>query len=200
MLFIAMPLVFDAEWVPRKLFPMLWTLTVVAMGLLLLDRSFDRRQLWGIRAAGRRLPQIMAVWLALAPTVALLSWLVLPEDRFLGFVRHKPELWAVIMFAYPVFSVYPQTVVYRVFLMHRYEPLLGRGPMMLLASAAAFGFVHVIFRNGVAPIATFVVGLMFANTYRRTRSGLASAAEHALWGDLAFTLGLGLYFYMEAVR
>ena len=38
-------------------------------------------------------------------------------------------------------------------------------------------------------------GLLFAYRFTRTRSYLAVVLEHALYGDLIFTIGLGRFFF-----
>ena len=42
---------------------------------------------------------------------------------------------------------------------------------------------------------SFIGGLIFAYRYTRTRSFLAVWLEHALYGDLIFTVGLGRFFF-----
>jgi hypothetical protein len=42
-------------------------------------------------------------------------------------------------------------------------------------------------------------GWIFARRYQQTRSLLATSIEHALYGVLAFTVGLGDLFYHGAV-
>jgi membrane protease YdiL (CAAX protease family) len=99
------------------------------------------------------------------------------------------------MLAYPVLSVYPQGVLYRAFFFERYAPLFPGRWMMILASAAAFAFLHVIFRNPLAPAITFAGGLLFAARYAATGSLATSCLEHALYGCWLFTVGLGQFFY-----
>ena len=43
-------------------------------------------------------------------------------------------------------------------------------------------------------------GWLFADTYSRTRSLWLASAEHALYGCLVFTVGLGRYFYGGTVQ
>jgi len=90
--------------------------------------------------------------------------------------------------------------VYRAFFHHRYAPVL-RGPVArILVGGAAFGFMHVVFLNWLAPAMTLVGGLLFAWTYERSRSLFAATFEHALWGCYVFTIGIGWYFYGGGVR
>jgi membrane protease YdiL (CAAX protease family) len=99
------------------------------------------------------------------------------------------------MVLYPVLSVYPQGVLYRAFFLHRYAAVFPARWALLLASAVAFGFLHIIFRNSLAVGLTFLGGLLFATRYAETDSLLTSSVEHALYGCWLFTVGLGQYFY-----
>lgn len=98
------------------------------------------------------------------------------------------------MVLYPLLSVLPQEFLFRAFFFHRYQPLFGEGAGIVLASALAFGFVHIIFGNWLAVVLSFFGGLLFATTYRLNRSMPLVWLEHALFGNLIFTIGLGRYF------
>ncbi len=202
-LFFAIPgLLAWGEWSSRDgsapfrvpLFLLLYSAFVVCLVLLCRDASFDRRSLWNARAGWAELGRIMRTWVVLALAMAAVVWLIRPTALF-NFPKRDPLLWAAVMVGYPVLSVYPQNVAYRCFIFHRYEGLFGRGAGMVLASAAAFGFAHVILQNWVAPALTFVGGLLFARTYARSRSAFAASVEHALYGCAVFTIGLGMYLY-----
>ena len=62
---------------------------------------------------------------------------------------------------------------------------------MVLASAAAFSYGHIVFHNWVAVALTAAGGLIFGQTYRLTRSIPWTAIEHSLYGCALFTLGYG---------
>jgi uncharacterized protein len=85
-----------------------------------------------------------------------------------SFAPH-PVFWAVVMVAYPVASVYPQGVLYRAFFFERYAALFPGKWAMILASAAAFSFLHIIFRNWLAVWLTLAGGLLFAAALRGDR-------------------------------
>ena len=61
--------------------------------------------------------------------------------------------------------------------------------------AAFFAWAHIVFHNVWACAFTFVGGLFFLSTYRRTGSLLFAAVEHALYGDFLFSIGWGAFFY-----
>lgn len=193
------PLLCFLPWLHMRPIGLLLVVMVFAIVVLRRDRSFDRRLLWNAPAARK---QIGGILLVLAPAgaalTALTAWL-LPE-RFLAFPREAPLVWAIVMLLYPLLSVYPQELIWRAFFFHRYRPILGDGGTMLLGSALAFAWMHVIFQNWVAVVLTLPGGWLFAYRYRASRSLLAASIEHALWGQLIFTIGLGWYFYHGAAR
>lgn len=177
---------------------MLWLACAFCLTLLLLDPSFDRRQLWNAAPLRRQLPQILALF---AAGVAMLTALVhayAPHLLF-GLARRDPRLLGLVLISYPVVSVLPQTLVYRVFLFHRYRPLLRmahnrRSLVLIVMSAAAFSFSHIVFHNWIAPALTLPGGILFATRFHNTRSACVSGLEHTLYGCFLFTVGLGRFF------
>lgn len=175
--------------------PVILTLVVAAglcLAALLTDRAFERSDLWRASALRQALPGILGRWLAGAAILLVLVWWLAPEALF-NFPRRAPQRWMLVMLLYPLLSAWPQEVIFRAFFLHRYKHLLG--PALLLVSALAFAWAHVLFRNWLAVALTLPAGLLFASTYRKHRSLACSTLEHALWGDLVFTVGLGRSFY-----
>lgn len=150
-------------------------------------------------ASGAEVRRIVLRWIG---SGLLLACLVFRWDRpdWLFLPRERPGLWLITMVLYPVLSVYPQELLYRRFFFQRYQELLGGGQMMVLVSAAVFGGMHGIFRNETAVGLALIGGYFFAETYRRTGSLRLVCLEHALYGDLIFTIGLGRFLYHGAVK
>jgi membrane protease YdiL (CAAX protease family) len=146
--------------------------------------------------ASRRISRLILRFSFCGAMLTLATWLIVPH-LFLSLPRDHPFLWLVIMVLYPVLSVWPQEVIYRRFLFHRYAPVFGQNGVVV-ASALAFGFAHVIFLNPVAVLLTTAGGAMFARNYARERSLYLACVEHALYGCLVFTIGLGQFFYTGA--
>lgn len=159
--------------------------------------GFDRAGLTRPAALRAALPSILLLWAAVAVagvvTVAVLD----PGDLF-DMPREQPLLWLAIVVFYPLLSVYPQELIFRAFLLHRYAPVFGDGRAAAGASAVAFGFAHIIFGTLASVLLTLAGGWLFARRYQRTRSLLTASVEHALYGVLAFTIGLGALFYHGA--
>lgn len=159
--------------------------------------TFERRDLWRAGALRSALPSILALSVAVAVlmVVAVAIW---NPDQLFVLPRKSPLTWILVATMYPLLSVYPQELLYRAFLMHRYAPAFGNGVAAAAASAAAFGYAHIIFGTVMSVVLTMVAGWMFARRYQRTRSLLAASVEHAIFGVLAFTIGLGDLFYHGA--
>jgi membrane protease YdiL (CAAX protease family) len=99
------------------------------------------------------------------------------------------------MVIYPLLSVYPQELIYRAFLFHRYTRQLKNEKNIIHLSAIAFSFGHIIYFHPLSIILTLFGGYLFAWTYSRTHSLLAVSFEHALYGCLLYAIGLGRFFY-----
>jgi membrane protease YdiL (CAAX protease family) len=177
--------------------PLLWLATLYCLWILRADPQFDGACLSSGTAPRKAGRGILVLFCAVALMVTILVY-TLARPLLFGLPRARPWLWAVIMFAYPLLSVYPQGIVYRVFLFHRYGRRLRRDWLVVAVSAAAFSLAHVLLHNPLAIASTFAGGLLFAWRYGKTGSLLASAFEHALYGCWMFTVGLGAYFYHAA--
>lgn len=127
-------------------------------------------------------------------TIVGLIWLVQPES-FFAFPKESPFLWMVVMVLYPFLSVLPQEFIYRTYFFHLYDELMPMKHFTVIASAAAFSFLHIIYDNWWAVGLSFIAGLFFAITYDRTKSLFWVTVEHAIYGCIVFTLGFGNYFY-----
>jgi hypothetical protein len=194
LLFIALPIAYRFSPVRIPALPLLWLVAAYAIWQLLRNPDFARGHLWNAAPLASHLPAILLTF----AVAAFLLWLGV--HRFAphlewSFVRTHPGFWAVVIVAYPVLSVYPQGLLYRAFFFEQYAALFPGRWTMIVASAGAFAFLHIIFRNALAVWLTFAGGLLFAARYAETGSLATSCFEHALYGCWIFTLGLGQYFY-----
>ena len=194
LLFVGVPLGYRFSPRPIPALPLLWVAALYCWWQLRRDPTFPRGLLWNPEPAVRQLASIVVCFVVVAAIVWIAVRMIAPELLF-SFVRTRPVFWALVMVLYPVLSVYPQGIIYRSFLMHRYAPIFPSGVAMILVSAAAFAFMHIIFRNPVAVALTFAGGILFAWRYSVTGSLFTSSLEHALYGCWLFTVGLGQYFY-----
>ncbi len=194
LLYVAFPLAYRLSPVRIPALPVLWAVTGYAIWQLLRAPGFDRARLWDASALAPHLAVIVGLFVLSAFVLWLGVHRFAPQTEW-NFARQQPAFWAVVMVAYPVLSVYPQGLLYRAFFFERYAPLFPGKWAMIIASALAFAFLHIIFRNSLAVSLTFLGGLLFATRYAQTGSLFTSSFEHALYGCWLFTVGLGPYFY-----
>jgi membrane protease YdiL (CAAX protease family) len=197
LLFFVAPALFTVIRHRIPAIPALWVLAAYCLYVLWHDPLFDRRFLWNASALYSSVGGVLSLFVP-ACTLGIFLVRYFAPDLFLNFPRSKPLVWGAVMLLYPVLSVYPQGIVYRAFIFQRYQHLFPAGWEILVASAAAFAFVHIVFRNLLAVGLTFVAGLLFSARYMQTDSLLVSSLEHALYGCAIFTIGLGQSFYYRA--
>ena len=204
LLYLGLPaiLAFLPQWIERRwgvrlnawVVPTLLAAAAVALAYLrragLLARG-EATRLCGVPR--REWARMLARFAASAALLSALLALYRP-DWLLSFPRSSPRFWLFVCVAYPLVSVLPQGILYRALWEKRYADGLSRTASLVLG-AAFFAWAHIVFRNVWACAFTFVGGLFFLSSYRRTGSLLFSGIEHALYGDFLFTIGWGAFFY-----
>ena len=129
----------------------------------------------------------------------LLLYPLISVEPMARFPIERPKLWLIVLVVYPLLSVVPQGIIFRRWFVDRYHPLLGSGMLLVLTGAACFGWSHLLFGNVVAPLITALGGVFFMRTYLRGGSGWLADLQHAILGDVAFTIGYGQWLYAGAV-
>ena len=184
LLFFGLPLVCALLFPPFMIIPLLLVVAVVCLVVLVRDGDFPRRRLWNAAAIRKGAARVLLIFVLGGAGMTAAVLLFEPPGSFLRFVRRAPRIWAVVMVLYPLLSVYPQELIFRAFLFHRYRALFPRAWQMV-----------AVFWNWVAVLLCLLGGVLFAWTYQRTKSLLMVGIEHALYGCLIFTVGLGSYFF-----
>lgn len=171
-------------------------LALLAISLLFLiflfrDPSFDRSVFFRLdrtylkRSIGRIVSiSVLLIWF---------TWWVFPD---LFFIYPIQNFWGYVLtiILYPVASVIPQEIIYRVYFFHRYRNLVPEKYLLMLSNAIIFGLTHFIYGNWIAPIATFLISWIFIFNYLKTKSLINVSLEHYIYGLLMFTVGFGYYF------
>lgn len=199
--FVVLPIAVG-RWInPVWWVPALWVIAAAAWCVLWCDAGVRPHGFWARIdwARARAHAKQMGGRFVCAAGVIIGGILWFEPDRFLRFPVEQPLFWLAVMLLYPVLSVYPQELLYRRYFFHRFAGILPQATARVLASALTFGWMHLIFRNEIAVIFTMLGGWLFADTYRRSGSLRLACAEHALYGNLVFTIGLGEFFYSGAV-
>jgi membrane protease YdiL (CAAX protease family) len=129
-------------------------------------------------------------FIGVALLTTLYMWLVDKNNMF-EVVIHKPKLWVILLFVYSLLSVFPQEIIYRTFFFRRYQDLFNNEKLFIFINAIVFALGHIFFKNALVIILTFLGGILFALTFKRTKSTLLVSIEHAIYGCWLFTVGMG---------
>lgn len=193
LLFIGTPLLVIGE--PRSVkVAVILGFSVFALFMLRYAGIRDANKEWNWKAVRPALPYIMPRVVVFCSFLTMLLLLLQP-GRLFSFPLQRPGFWAIVMLWYPVLSVLPQELIYRSLFFHRYGKLFKTERLRQFASAAVFGWAHIIFPNVVAVTLCTIGGYVFAHSYRKYNSLAVAWLEHSIYGCFLFTVGLGWYFY-----
>lgn len=173
-----------------KIIPLLF-IAIVFLILLLRDPYFDRKIL--TRLDKYQLRKSVARVIVITILVVWFTFWIFP-DLFFQYPMQDFTGYLITFFLYPIASVIPQELIYRVYFFHRYEELVPEKYLLWLSNAIIFGLTHFIYNNHVAPIATFLVSWIFIYNYYKSRSLINVSLEHYFYGLVMFTVGLGYFF------
>lgn len=201
LLFAGLPVVFISFDVSRLvLFSSLWGCCLGALVYLRRAQGLSWHAIWsGHGWTARQKRQALYRFLALLPVLLGLTLWIAP-DRFLDFPLGRPRLWLLVMCLYPLLSALPQAVLYRAFFFARYEKAFSSAWIFWITNGLCFALAHGFYHNLVAPSLTFFGGILFSYSFAQHRSLKWMTLEHAAYGCLLFTLGLGTYFFRSALN
>lgn len=159
--------------------------------LLLNDPSFDNRVLTTFRKK-----YVMKSAVRMLVVSILLLWFTfwIFPNLFFSYPLEHFNSYLITFFLYPIASVIPQELIYRVYYFHRYETLIPEKYLLMFSNAFIFGLTHFIYGNWVAPIATFLAAWLFIWNYYHTKNIWNVSIEHYFYGILMFTVGFGYFF------
>lgn len=192
LVFLLLPLLYYFNLIAIHKFIPLLTVFLIFLILLLRDKAFNRK-LFGFNGF-KFWRFILTRFFIFVLASSLLVLFISPDNLFI-LPRKQLHLWLMIMVFYPLWSVYPQELIYRSWYFHRYRSLFKKEWLFILINALLFSFSHIIFRNWLAIVLSFLGGLMFAYTYRKSNSLMVVFIEHLIYGNFIFTIGIGQYFY-----
>jgi membrane protease YdiL (CAAX protease family) len=195
LMFVCPPLLIVFGFLPKEsIMLILWAVTLYAYlhlhskGGKVFAFDFKRKDLYTV------LKRYIIITILM--TLFILAY---EPENFLALAKARPLFWILVMLLYPLVSAFVQEVLFRNYFFYRYESLFkGHLLLFVFVNALLFSYVHIIFENWIALIFTFLGGLLFAQTYLKTRSTLLAAIEHSLYGNTLYTLGLGHYFFHSA--
>lgn len=199
-LFLAVPLILYFHATRWNVHVGLWLVTLYALVLWRRTDDFTWHKLWhGNRWPVEQRKIALLRFCGATALVILLTRFIAPERMF-GFPLQRPWFWLLVMVLYPILSVIPQEFLFRSFFFQRYRVLFSTPLALITSSALCFGFVHIVFHNFVSPTLCVLGGTIFAYSYHQHHSLKWAVIEHAAYGCMVFTIGIGFYFLVGGIR
>ena len=196
-LYVLFPVVFALALPPDAIWLVLLPLTAVTLILLARTSGFDWRHLRVGGLAGQ-LPVILG-FSAAALVVSLAVTLLLRPEALFWLPRNDPKLWLLVMVLYPLLSVLPQELAWRVLFFTRYGGLFPNRRLAYAVNGACFALAHLFLWNAPALLLSGLGGIAFAMAYHGRGSFALACILHMLAGQILFTVGAGVFFYHGAV-
>ena len=137
-------------------------------------------------------------WIFLSITLFLFTYYFFFNKLFLIQKNDMDLLYKIFIF-YPFLSAFPQEFIFCTFFFIRYKSIFKSEKNLVYTSALIFCFAHIFSINWVAPLLSIFGGFIFANTFKKTKSLMIVTAEHSLYGNTLFALGLGWFFWGGSV-
>ncbi len=94
------------------------------------------------------LKQIFYKTFVIAILILLFSY-IFDKEKFLDLPKSNFLLWLIILILYPIFSAFPQEIIYRKFFFQRYRKLFKNKKVFIIANAFLFSFAHIIYLNPI---------------------------------------------------
>jgi len=170
------------------------TLTgVLVFFFLRYDPDFDNDQFWNWDKGKPFLKRILLFFVLSSVFMVVLIYFI-DESRTFYLLKRMPALLVLISIFYPLFSVLPQSLIYRSFFFHRYKSLFKNDWLKIIFSGLFFALGHSLYKNIMVLVLAFIAGVIFAFHYNKTKSLAMNWFEHSIYGVVLFASGLGTFF------
>ena len=179
--------------------PFLWAISFYCLLIFFLfERKVENSNGPGTGINKKIIFIVLFRWFVITFGLLIFTFYIFPEKLFIVQTTNPGFIWKILVF-YPFFSAFPQEFIFCKFFFARYKLFFGEKERMVAMSALAFCLAHILFINWVAPVLGLFGGIIFARTYKKTKSLLMVSIEHSLYGNALFVLGLGWFFWGGSV-
>ena len=120
--------------------------------------------------------------------------IILDSNLLFNLPKNYFFIWLAVILFYPILSVIPQEIIFRVLFFERYSCLFKNQFLYLILNSIIFAYIHLVFQNFHAFFITLITSPIFAYAYLN-KSFKTCFLTHTVGGQLVFTYGLGEYFY-----
>src|SRR5512139_2955849 len=158
-LFVGLPMVFYIIDGVKLIHLSLWIVSLTCCLYLLKQPKFDKSQLISPEAVtlGNIRP-ILLRFMLIAPTISAFTY-IYHQERLFSLVSEQTLVWFLVILLYPVLSVYPQELLYRLYFFTRYRPIFPQPWLMITINSLLFGYAHIVFHNWISISFTFMGGI-----------------------------------------
>jgi membrane protease YdiL (CAAX protease family) len=170
----------------------LLTIFTVVLVIPLTDKRFDKKRFQLRKYNGWN---ALFLRIAIFTVISLVSLYIINPQSLFDTPRKMPFVWLVVLISYPIWSAFPQELIFRAYFFHRYGKLFSNEKVLIFLNAILFAFAHIIFDNWLAILLTFIGSILFTFTYQKSKSLMVVFIEHAIYDNIIFTIGLGDFFY-----
>ncbi len=192
-LFIALPVLMKFNIIPLPRLLSLLIVFIIVLFLSIKYKYIDKNWYKLPKLDSKYWLKMGAVYLGSFLFFVAYIYLFLGEKPFI-LIRERPHLMIVISIFYPLFSAFPQEVIYRSFFFERYKNIFTT-KYLLISNMLTFSFLHIIYNNLPALILSLISGLVFTLNYQKKRSLMLVTIEHSILGLIVFITGMGRFFY-----
>ena len=120
--------------------------------------------------------------------------IILDSNLLFNLPKNYFFIWLAVILFYPILSVIPQEIIFRVLFFERYSCLFKNQFLYVILNSIIFAYIHLVFQNFHAFFITLITSPIFAYAYLN-KSFKTCFLTHTVGGQLVFTYGLGEYFY-----
>ncbi len=161
--------------------------------------QFSNNKILSSKRFRRELKTILIRFLCLGLIMTIIAWLWIPL-HFFNLPRKYPFFYPFLLILYPIFSVIPQGILFRDYFTTRYTDAFKPTWILWLMGTICFAWSHIVIGHWQSIAAAFVGGMIFNHTYLKSGSPFLANIEHSLYGNLAFTLGYGIWLYHPLIE
>ncbi len=201
--FLLLCIVFPSVIIFGKLgffmFFFLWAATAYCFSIIYINNRSFLKEMWNTKeVTWVNMKPVLFRW-ALSSIVMVVFIYFYNRDVMFALLLEKPQVIPFILIMYPLLSAIPQEFIFCTFFFKRFHRLFPTENEKIIASSLVFAYAHLLYLNPVSPVLSIFAGVIFAQTYSKTRSLALVSIEHSLYGATLFISGLGYYFYSGAI-
>ncbi|MBL4804467.1 MAG: CPBP family intramembrane metalloprotease [Alphaproteobacteria bacterium] len=177
------------------MFYFLWAATVYCLAVFYFsDREFLHHMWRFDQLTWENMKPILVRWILASIAMVIFIYFYNRAEMF-SIILNRPQVIPFILILYPILSAIPQEFIFCTFFFKRFHSIFPTERAKIIASSVVFAYAHILYLNPVSPVLSIFAGLIFAQTYSKSRSLALVSVEHALYGATLFLSGLGTYFY-----